>query len=41
VGGSSEYDNVLSGSIKDDEFLEKISVLIPSQQWPCSIELRS
>jgi hypothetical protein len=39
VEDSSEHDNKHSGSIKDREFIDKLSVLLASQEGLCCIEL--
>jgi hypothetical protein len=39
VAGSCEHGNEPSGSIKCGEFLDYLSVLLASQEGPCSMEL--
>jgi hypothetical protein len=41
VAGSCEQGNEPSGSIKCEEFLDKLSVLLASQEGLCSMELVS
>jgi hypothetical protein len=41
VVGSCEHGNQPSGSIKDGEFLDQLSVLLASQRGLCSMELVS
>jgi hypothetical protein len=41
VAGSCEHGNEPSGSIKCGEFLDKLSVLLASQEGLCSMDLVS
>jgi hypothetical protein len=39
MAGSREHDNEPSGSIKGEEFLAQLSVLLASQEGFCTMEI--